>query len=250
MLFANLASFAMYLWVDSVLWLCVFWAAMAAPRGAMGAWSHHHQHVHVFRSTALNRLLELGHAFQTGITTHLWVLHHVLGHHLHYLDQTRDESRWARRDGSQMRMLEYVLSVTFTSYWRAYQVGKRHPKYLPAYLFWAGVTLAILVGLVWYRPVPALLVFVGPMVTSLMWVVWATYDHHAGLPTEDQWGASYNIENRLYNLISCNLGYHTAHHHRPAVHWSKLPKLHAKIRHKIPEHLFVRSTFDRFLKDG
>jgi fatty acid desaturase len=244
---ANVASFAVYFLVDSPWWLLGFWALMLGPRGAMGAWSHHHQHCFTFRSTALNRVLELGYALQTGITTHLWVLHHVLGHHLNYLDQTKDESRWARRSGVKMGMIEYILNVTFTAYFRAYQVGRKHPRYLPAYVGAISVTVALVTALVWYRPIPGLLVFVLPMVTSLMWVVWATYDHHAGLPTDDPWQASYNIENSLYNLVSCNLGYHTAHHHRPGVHWADLPQLHAKIRHRIPPHLLVRSTFDVFL---
>ena len=149
---ANVASFVVYFMVDSPWWLLGFWALMLGPRGAMGAWSHHHQHCFTFRSTALDRVLELGYALQTGITTHLWVLHHVLGHHLHYLDQTKDESRWARRSGVKMGMIEYILSVTSTAYFRAYQVGRKHPRYLPAYVGAIAVTVALVTALVWYRP--------------------------------------------------------------------------------------------------
>jgi hypothetical protein len=34
-----------------------------------------------------------------------------------------------------------------------------------------------------------------------------------------------------------NNGYHTAHHHRASIHWSKLPEAHAKIKHQIAPHL-------------
>lgn len=243
---ATIASFAVYFAVDSVVWMVVFGAAMSPLRGAMGAWSHHHQHCFTFKSVAANRLLELCYATQTGIATHLWVLHHVFGHHLNFLDQTKDESRWKRKNGKTMGMMEYILNVTFTSYWRAYQVGKRLPKYQVPFLTWSAITFMMVAGLVAYRPLAGLIVFVIPMVTSLMWVVWATYDHHAGLDTADHWQASYNIENKVYNFISCNLGYHTAHHHKQGVHWSKLPELHAQIRDKIPERLFVKSSFDAF----
>jgi fatty acid desaturase len=243
---ATIASFVVYFTIDDVWWLVAFGVAMSPLRGAMGAWSHHHQHCFTFKSTALNRLLELCHFTQTGIATHLWVLHHVFGHHLNFLDQTKDESRWKRKSGKTMGMWEYILNVTFTSYWRAYQVGKRHPKQQRVYLTWSAISFAMLAALVAYKPLAALIVFVIPMVVGLMWVVWATYDHHAGLDTDDHWQGSYNIENKIYNLISCNLGYHTAHHYKQGVHWSKLPELHAQIRDRIPEHLFVKSSFDAF----
>lgn len=245
---ATAASFAVYFWVDSPWLLLGFWLLMVPLRGAMGAWSHHHQHCFTFRSDALNRALEFGHLTQTGISTHLWVLHHVLGHHVRFLDQTKDESRWARRDGTKMGMLEYVLVVTCTAYWRAFLVARKHRKYMAGYLFWGALGFGAVGAAIWYRPIPGLLVFVLPMVTTLLWVVWATYDHHAGLPTDDHWGASYNIENPVYNFVTCNLGYHTAHHYRPGVHWSDLPALHARVRHRIPPELFVASTFDRIFQ--
>lgn len=246
----TLVDFGLYFFVDNPWWLAFCWLASMPLSGAMGAWSHHHQHCFTFDSVALNRMLELGHALQTGIATHLWVLHHVFGHHLNYLDQTKDESRWRRKSGKQMGVIEYIFSVTFTSYYRAFKVGQKLPKYQRSYVTWSLITLGLVVTLVWYRPLPGLFIFVLPMVTGLMWVVWATYDHHAGLPTEDHWTASYNIENKVYNIISCNLGYHTAHHYKQGVHWSRLPELHEEIKHKIPEHLFVKSSFDLFFPNG
>ena len=34
--------------------------------------------------------------------------------------------------------------------------------------------------------------------------------------------ASRNNVNPLFNFITCNLGYHTAHHKRPGIHWSEI----------------------------
>ncbi|MCB0319781.1 MAG: fatty acid desaturase, partial [Bdellovibrionales bacterium] len=67
---------------------------------------------------------------------------------------------------------------------------------------------------------------------------WHTYFHHAGLDTEDHLEASYNIMHKWYNIITGNLGYHTAHHMKQALHWSKLPEYHKSIEDKIPPHLF------------
>ncbi len=230
-------SVSLYLLVDSPWILLGYWALMLVPRGGMSAWNHHHQHCMTFRSTAANRFLELCYGLHTGMTTNLWVLHHVFGHHLNYLDQTKDESRWTRDDGAKMGTLEYVLTISATAYPRAYEVGKRYPKHQRTFVIFALLAVAVVAALVWYRPIPGLIVFVMPMISTLLWTSWATYDHHAGLSTDDPFEASYNIESKLYNLISCNLGYHTAHHLRPGMHWSRLPELHESIKSQIPAHL-------------
>lgn len=132
---------------------------------------------------------------------------------------------------------EYTLDVALTAYPRGYQVGKRHPKAQRAFIFYTAVTLGILALLVWYKPVAAILLFVLPMITGLFVTSWATYDHHAGLDTDDVFAASYSNVGRLYNVLTGNLGYHAAHHYKQGVHWSELPHLHEQIKHRIPSEL-------------
>jgi Fatty acid desaturase len=237
-----------YATVDS-LWLLLAWLVVTIiPKGCICAWSHHHQHTRTFAWTPLNRLLELSHALHTGITTHQWLLHHVLGHHHNYLDQTKDESRWQRRDGSAMTELEYTLNIAATAYPRAWKVGLRYPRLLRIHLLWLTVTLLVLAGLVWLRPLQGLIVFGVPMVLGLLITAWATYDHHAGLDAEDDFEASYNTMNPLYNLMTGNLGYHTAHHHRQGLHWSELPQLHAQLSDRIGAEFYRRSSWDVLLR--
>lgn len=240
-------DFCMYFTVDSVGLLCAYWLLMIIPKGMISAWNHHHQHSFTFRAAPLNRALELCYALHSGVSTHLWVLHHVFGHHLNYLDQTKDESGWVRADGKHMSMLEYVLVVSATAYYRGYQVGKRFPKQQRIFVTFALLTFGLVATLVWHRPLPALFLFVLPMCCSLMFTVWVTFDHHAGLHTDNPFEASYNITNRWFNLLTGNLGYHTAHHYKQGVHWSELPALHESIKHRIPSNLYRKSTFDVLL---
>ncbi len=222
---------------------------MLVPKGVVCAWNHHHQHTMTFRSATLNRLLELAYAFHTGATSNLWVLHHVLGHHHNFLDQSKDESRWMRQNGKTMGPLEYTLDVASTSYYRGYQVGKRYPKVQKVYVTFTLLAFALLAALVWYQPLQATFLFVLPMVISLLFTSWVTYDHHSGLHTDNQFEASYNILGRWFNILTGNLGYHTAHHYKQGVHWSKLPALHEQIKDKIPAQLYRKSTFDVMLPD-
>lgn len=228
-----------YLRVDSIALLAAWTVLGILPKGHICAWNHHHQHVNVFEQSVLNRGLELVYALQTGITSNAWVLHHSLGHHVHYLDQKKDESRWQREDGTTMRELEYSLDVAATAYPRAWEVARRYPKQRRVFLAMAIVTAAVLAALLVARPLAALFVFVVPMAISLVFTAWATYSHHAGKSTESHFVACNNILHRGYNLLTGNLGYHTAHHYKPGVHWSRLPELHATIAHKIPADCYL-----------
>lgn len=242
-------DFALYLAVENVWALCAYWLLMLVPKGVSSAWNHHHQHTPTFRFTPLNRLLELVYALHTGVSTHTWLLHHVLGHHVNYLDQSKDESRWKRADGSIMGTLEYTVRLALTAYPRAYRVGRRYPRLQRVFLAFGVLTALVLAALVYYRPMQALFLFVLPMACTMLFTAWVTYDHHAGLDTNDKLEASYNIMNRWFNRLTGNLGYHTAHHQSGGVHWSKLPQLHARIAHQIPAHLYRKSTFDLVLPD-
>ncbi len=234
-------DFTVYALVDSLALLLAYFAVMILPKAHICAWNHHHQHTPTFRAKPLNRLLEFFYALHTGVTTNLWLLHHVYGHHLNFLDQEKDESRWARADGSKMGELEYTLEVAATAYWRGFKVGKNYPQDRRAFVAYSLLTFAAVATLFVLDPLAGLLVFALPMIVGLLITAWATYEHHSGLNVNNEFEASFNNLNRWYNLFTGNLGYHTAHHHRGGLHWSKLPKLHAQIADKIPEHLVRHS---------
>lgn len=234
-------DFALYFLVSNPYVLGIYFYLMIIPKSQICAWNHHHQHAPTFKTVVPNRLLEFFYALHTGVTTNLWVLHHVHGHHNNFLDQETDESRWTRRDGTQMGELEYSLKITATAYYRGYQVGKNFPKEQRDFVLFSLITFAVLVGLIAYKPAAGILLFLLPMIMGLFLTAWATYEHHAGLNTDNEFEASFNNLNRWYNLFTGNLGYHTAHHYKGGLHWSKLPQLHEKIKHKIPDELIRKS---------
>ena len=101
----------------------------------------------------------------------------------------------------------------------------------------AAVCGGLLAVLVLIDPVNAVLVFVLPLPPALLLQAQATYYQHAGLATHDPLRASRSLVTRGYNLRTLNFGYHTAHHLRPGLHWSKLPAFHATIAAAIPPEL-------------
>jgi fatty acid desaturase len=228
-----------YFTVRSPIWLLVYFAAGILPKGTACAFNHHHQHLPTFRIAILNRALEIMYALQTGVSSHAWVLHHSVGHHQNYLDQEKDESRWMRKNRTVMGQVEYSLVTSATAYFRAWKVGARYPKYRRVFLVMGLVTVGIVVALVAYRPMAGFFIFVLAPAFSLFGTAWATYAHHSTRSTESHFVASTNVLQPLYNFLTGNLGYHTAHHYRPGVHWSKLRELHAKIADQIPDDAYV-----------
>jgi fatty acid desaturase len=236
--------------VDNIWLVCLWLLLTILPKICICPWNHHHQHVPTFRQTWLNRLLEIVYAMHTGITTNAWVLHHVVGHHINYLDQTRDESGWKRKDGSTMGLWEYTFTIALTGYPRAFKVAMNYPRYLAAFLGMGALTILILAWLIYLSPLKAFLMFVIPMMTGYLMTCWHTYFHHAGLDTDDHLEASYNIMHRWYNIATGNLGYHTAHHMKQGLHWSRLPQFHAQIADSIPSHLYRKPCFPFNLLPG
>jgi fatty acid desaturase len=230
---------AVFLFVQNI-WLVTAWMLLGlGPKACICSWNHHHQHLSTFMHWLPNRLLELVYAFHTGITSNAWVLHHVLGHHVNYLDQAKDESGWKRKDGTVMGVVEYTWNVALTGYWRAHKVAQKYLQHGPVFYGMGFLVAALLVCMAFYSWVNTVIVFMIPMLIGYIITVWHTYYHHAGLDTSDAHEASYNIMHKWYNRLTGNLGYHTAHHMKMGLHWSKLPEYHAEIEANIPAQNFV-----------
>ncbi len=230
---------AIYLNVDNVWALLVWSLASIGPKAGVCAFNHHHQHVPTFVQPIFNRALELVYFLQTGVTGHAWVLHHSLGHHVNYLDQTKDESRWTRDDGTRMGEWEYALITTLTAYPRAWAVGARYPRQRRVFLGMMIVSFSTMIALIAYRPLAGALVFGLTPLLALFGTALATYVHHSDRGTSHHFEASNNILQPFYNKLTGNLGFHTAHHFKPGVHWSQLPQLHAEIERNVPDAAYI-----------
>lgn len=212
-------------------------------KGTIGAWNHHHQHLSAFRINFLNKLLDIMYGLQTGMTCKAWTLHHAMGHHQNYLDQETDESRWKNKTGHKMDAKAYVWDVFSTLIYRTYKVGKKFPDLYRVYLGMLALQFVILGTLLYINWFNALFLFVLPAFNGLWLAMWATFDHHSGLDTQSPMEASRNIIDPLYNKMTGNLGYHTAHHINQGMHWSKLPELHTKIKNEIPKECYIGVRF-------
>ncbi|WP_158278815.1 fatty acid desaturase [Leucothrix arctica] len=240
----SVLDFLLYFIVDNWLVLIPYILLVLPVKGAVSAFTHHHQHHKTFRSPVLNHILEFFYFLHTGATSNMWVLQHNLGHHINYKEPLKDEARWMTNNGQTMSALKYTVFNTLTIYGHVFHIGKRHPKLLKSVVYHHVIGLLLLATLLYYQPINALLLFLVPMLLIFIFTVFATYDHHAELDTGTPLHASRNNLNKLHNIMHGNLGYHTAHHLRPGLHWSKLPEFHETIKDQIPDELIHDSYFD------
>ncbi len=198
---------------------------------------HNHHHRRTFHRPLANRLFEIAMFFQLGMLPYGYTLHHNIGHHRHYRDQAVDSNRWRRADGSVMGPWEFASKLCVAMYPTVWRIGRRHPAVFRKFRRMAAVCAALLGLAFGIDPVNALQVWVLPLPVAHHHHAQATYHQHAGLEHDDPLHASRTVTDRRYNLRTLHLGYHTAHHLRPGLHWSKLPAFHATIAARIPPEL-------------
>ncbi|MFZ5724123.1 MAG: fatty acid desaturase [Pseudomonadota bacterium] len=228
--------------IDSLWLLAAVALALLFFSAVPGSISHNHHHTPTFMRPWMNRIYEVVLFLETGVLPWAWTLHHNLGHHKHYLDQEKDPSPWKHADGRVMSRVYYDVIGALRIYPEVFAIGRRHPELLRRFKLWAVVSLTVLGVLLAIDPAKALILFVAPMPLMYLGLLDNTYMQHSDLDTASEFTASRNTTSRFYNLVSWNLGYHTAHHMKPNLHWSELPRLHEELRARIPAGMQCESV--------
>ncbi|MDH5178702.1 MAG: fatty acid desaturase [Gammaproteobacteria bacterium] len=209
-----------------------------------------HLHVHhpFTRSPTINLFLDLCMGLVTGMTAGSWRIHHIFGHH--HFDPDRPNP-WEMGTEREMRRytilsaLSYSLRVIpllfFKPMLAAWRNGVLHNittplNYRAAFLEQIALILSVAL-LVWIKP-ELFFMYLLPWYLLVYFVTCYTdYLNHFACEKE-RFNSANNSLNRWYNKLGCNFGYHTAHHYKPAAHWSQLPAIHDEIKDQIkPDHL-------------
>jgi fatty acid desaturase len=230
-------QFAAFMTIES-FWLACLASLVMMPLFAMSiAFGHNQHHRNCMAWKPANRVYEILLYFQNGTSPYAWTLHHNVGHHAHYLDQNIDPSAWKTQDGRVMGRWEYSIKNSIMLYPNIVKIGRHFPLLMQKFTLMFVISNLILALLFYINPVNALVLYLVPMVYMVVFLLDATYPHHAKLESIDPVLASRNNLNLMFNFITCNLGYHAAHHIDPELHWTELPAAHAKIADQIPPEL-------------
>jgi fatty acid desaturase len=124
--------------------------------------------------------------------------------------------------------------------------NKRSEFFLAIFQYVAlGIFIGVALFLDWRK---ALLYIVVPQQFALFTVMVFNYIQHVHADEESEFNHSRNFVSRFTNVMMFNNGYHTVHHHRASIHWSKLPEAHAKLAPNIAPHLNEQTIWGYLFK--
>ena len=223
-------------WELVVLWFVALYARCFGPYA-----QHNHAHLPVFHVRALNVAYDAVLTLITGYPTALWELHHNVGHHQNLLEPKNDVASILHpRTGRPVSRLWYTIRGNWTIFPDSFRIARREAARGKKKLLYKLVSelvlqVAVLALLfVWDAKLAVIFVVVPNLLAaSLVW--WESYVHHLGVPGANVYSASVTVLGRRFNGYNFNIGHHTAHHEKPTLHWSLLPKRTELIVAKIPE---------------
>lgn len=208
--------------------------------------SHNHNHLSIWKSKRLNLLTSYVISIYYGHPAIGWVPTHNMVHHK-LNNRPGDSSRSPKvfRRNHLLALLIYptLTSLVQTKEIRAYIAGlreknpKAYRRAVSEYVVFFGFMAAIFV-LDWRK---ALFFFLVPQQVALFVIQVFNYVQHIEADADSEWNHSRNFVSPVLNALLFNNGYHTVHHMKPGVHWTKTPELHAEVADRIHPALLVKS---------
>jgi beta-carotene hydroxylase len=193
---------------------------------------HNHLHQGIFHSKTLNAVWRSILSFGALYPASANVPAHNLVHH-HFEDDGQPD--WAAPGivgfGWNLLNLIHFPNVagprTFAGVQRWKSVLDRKAfvrQYLVELVFAFGLTGVLMVFDFW----SALFFIVLPQLYGARCILRINLIQHDRCDTTSEWNHSRNFVGRAFNWIMCNNGYHTIHHNKAGLHWSKLADAHER----------------------
>lgn len=212
--------------------------------------NHNHVHVRMGRTQGANRIIALLLTMAKGHTSSTVIIPHNRIHHLHGGDD-RDwmPNSFAGHGWGIARILRYIVrSSVNTRRLRnlpgAPTLGRRgaRSQFAERVTLWAVIAITLAID-----PVRSALFIYLPWLFGMAALVAVNLLQHDGCDPASGHDHSRNFVGRLSNWLFFNNGYHTAHHLRPAMHWSLLPEFHRQIEGRMRRPELNQPSLWRFL---
>jgi fatty acid desaturase len=210
---------------------------------------HNHTHCPTFRSRAMNRLFDLWLTLLSGSSSTGIRVAHQVRHHSH--NQSAEDfvrTSLVTQMPAAKALIRYVPSVIRESWSHTtedFNINRRkklrHALWQERILLWCFIVL-----LLWQNAALFLWVFGIPWVIAQWFLIAMNLPQHDGLDEQCEWNHSRNVIGTWSNWIFLNNGFHTAHHARPALHWSALPAWHEEQVAPHIDHQLNHSSLMQF----
>ena len=215
--------------------------------------AHNHNHLRMWRNRTANAVTDYWLTLLYGFPAFAWVPTHNMNHHK--FTNREGDYTITYRHSERNNLITLLSYPTVSSYHQQKPIrdylrdlwGKNRRR------FWFSASQYAVLGLFvagallidWRK---ALLYVVVPQQFGLFVVLVFNYLQHVHADEESEWNHSRNFVSPLLNVILLNNGLHTAHHHSPGTHWSRMREAHAAIAHHIDPQLNERSFWWMLLR--
>lgn len=193
---------------------------------------HNHLHQGVFHSRALNKAWRCVLSFGALYPASTNIPAHNLVHH-HFEDDGQPDWVDAHTVGFRWNLLNLLHFPnvggpnTFAGLHRWRAVTK-HPGFGRQLLLEVGFALGLTLALLAYDFWATFFFVVIPQVYGARSILRINLLQHDRTDIGTEWNHSRNFVGRAFNWIMCNNGYHTIHHNKAGLHWSKLAAAHER----------------------
>ncbi len=196
--------------------------------------AHNHMHLGIFRGRRANSLFSVVLSFGFGEPPTGIVTAHNERHHRHCdseLDFVRCAQAKARWNWVNFLVFPFVAVRTMMREkdrdlrrWKVARPKLYRQALLERGVFWAVLLLALLAD-----PMSTLIYLAVPWAFGQFCIIGINLLQHQDCDPGSEFDFARNVTGRLANWVFLNSGFHTAHHLRPGLHWSKLPEYHAQV---------------------
>jgi beta-carotene hydroxylase len=212
---------------------------------AVSVITHNHNHVRIWKSDIMNTLQDWWLTVFYGFPVFAWIPTHNKNHHK--MNNRIGDYTITYRFSEKNNLVTLLSYPTISGFYQQKAIRdylkdqyknnrKRFLLSIAQYfilILWIGAALLIN----WKK---AVLFVIIPQQISLFSVLIFNYVQHVHADEESRWNHSRNFTGFL-NFMLFNNGFHTIHHEKAGLHWSKTPEEHKKIEHLIDNSLNERS---------
>jgi fatty acid desaturase len=263
-------AFVLFPLVPTIEYVHPAWAPFLLPAGlylafTAGVLVHNQGHCPVFASKNANFFYALWLSVFYGFPIFSWIPTHNRNHH-RFLNGEYDVTRtW--RLSQEDTLLNALVFPLISSYWQSgllarfvadARAGNRN---VYRAIVAQSATVAIAHGALWLAAVALHGAALGSATYALgfgvpalfaPWVMmFVNYVQHVHCDPSSSNDHSRNFVSPVWNWFAFNAGYHTVHHERPGVHWSRYAALHelraAKINSVLNEQTMVGFCFRNYV---
>ena len=213
--------------------------------------NHNHIHIPIFVKANTNNVFSVFLSIAQGLSSKSLIVTHNLNHHVHLAKPTDwFHDGQAGKGWGVIRLFRYVANVWFIIFKERYSdpTVKLSTKNARLEKIENLGILSFSLLCLWLNWRAYLYIVLPSWMMASFYITAINLLQHEGCDPYSKYGHSRNYMSRFGNWIFFNGGYHSAHHTKPSVHWTKLPEYHAEIAHLIPEHLYSKSTTEVVFK--